>query len=137
MSNKNVFATPLVEIAVKMNQFVFNFMYPYPFYMYIKNGIFYCKVDSVLKFKYFPFLLSIFCLTFVTTLGSCLILPVLKLCQPNSTINVISFIFSIFFGSCVFVECATYLVYIKATEIETLINQILLIERKCKFVEKY
>lgn len=131
-ANGNTFATPLVEKAVKLNQLVFRFMYPYPFYLYVRNGIVFCKVDRVTRLKYLPFLTSIFCLTFVFTIGSCLYLPFLKLFQRNSAINIVSIVFSLFFCSFAVLECAIYYFYSKSTEMEFLINQLCLIERKCK-----
>src|SRR3989442_719897 len=97
VSNKNSFATPLVEKSVQINQLIFKILPPTHFHIFVKNGIFWFKVDNIFKLKYIPFFSFLFLFTILFSVGSCLALPLLQKYQPESNVNVSAIAFGLLY----------------------------------------
>ncbi len=129
---RNTVATPLVATSLKLHNFIFGQGYAYPLDITIQHSKVSVKVDNVFQLKYIPFFTALILFTFLIGFNSCLFVLSLKLFRPKTPISVVAIIFSVLFGSCSFVEWASYIVYSRAKEIEVLLNQLFDIERNCK-----
>lgn len=134
MSNqKNAVASPLMEVAFKLHDYIFNTLYPYPLSVKITNGKAAIKIDKTLQSKYIPcILLSVFIIAILVP-GSCIFLLLVKLFQPNATnFGVVEVVRFIVIGSCTIYQIKAVILYYNSTEIETATNQIFFIEQNCK-----
>lgn len=132
-NNGNSIATPFLQNAIELNRLTFKYTYPFPLKIKIFKRVLTVKVDHVLKLKYIPFLFASICIIFISGFGSCTFLLFMNQLHKVTTVDVTSFVIFIYFGAFSFAQTATYYVYWKAPEIEFVTNQLLSIERKCKW----
>lgn len=131
--NKNAIATPLTEFAYKLHTYIFNGVYPCPLHLSFKNGRASMKLESVFQLKYIPFLLNFVLFTSIIIPGSCIFLLAFKLFKPNeSSAGSLSLVCCIMLGSFSIYQVIICLLYYFSSGIDAVMNQMFLMERKCK-----
>lgn len=130
---KNTVATSLTGKAFKLHKLIFNTLYPCPVQVKIKNRRAAVKFANVLQWKYIPFLFFFVFVSSVLLPGSYLFLLTLKIFYRNSLeIGIVQMVTLIFAGSCSLCQLGVTILCFKSSDIEEFINQIFIIERKCK-----
>lgn len=139
--SRNQVATKLVETAYKLHKFLYGKAYPYPLNLSVIQGKISVQTDNIFRFKYVPFVVSVVIITGLIGNGCCIFVPLYKLFSPSSihfTINpIFPIIASVFLALGFSLEGGVHLAYCKATEIETMTNQLFEFERNCKFISFY
>lgn len=131
---QNTVATPLAIKALKLHYFVYNSFYQCPLKVKIENCRVFVNLDNVLQLKYIPFLFNFVFVTSIIFPASCWFLLALKVFFRNSIeIGIVQLVIIIFAGSCTLSQLRVIMLYAKSSEIVNVINQIFVMEQRCKF----
>lgn len=131
--SRNAIATPLVANAYKLHCNIFHHFYSFPLQFHFENCQVSVKVDKIFQLKYIPLLLAIILITTLIGFNSCVFVLLLKLFRPETEVIIPVIVFFVMLAFSSLFEWGTYLSFLRATEIETLLNQLFKLERNCKF----
>lgn len=130
---QNSVATDIAEKTLKLHDFIFTKVYQCPLQIKIKTHQIAVKLDHLFQRKYIPFLFFSVLLTSIILPFSCILLLIAKLyLQKSFQVGVVQTVALMFVGSCTLCQLGDFLSYFKFTGIEVVINQVFVIERKCK-----
>lgn len=130
---QNKVATPLLGQAYTLHNYIFNSMFPCPFQFIIHNGKIRVFSEKILKLKYIPFITALVIVTGLVGFGSCVFILTLQIFKPMETFSIVALIFCLFLGTCSFLECGIYVIFVLSREIVPTLNQLFAIERTCEF----
>lgn len=135
-TNINSVASPLMAKACKLHSCIFGMIYEYPFQIRIEKSQIVWKFENIFQANHKFYFLSLLCLTI--TLCACILLITLNSFMANtSRATFVAIVYCVYLGSCACFELCTIFTFSKSTEVVSILNQLLFIERKCKFLVKF